>query len=47
MGHENVKTTLQLHARKTDDPGAILNVLDDTDENDDPEHDAADAVVLR
>ena len=32
MGHENVRTTLQLYVRKTDDPDAILGVLNDDDE---------------
>jgi hypothetical protein len=32
MGHENVRTTLQLYVRKTDDPDAILGVLNDHDE---------------
>jgi integrase len=29
MGHENVTTTLQLYVRRTEDPDAILGVLDD------------------
>jgi integrase len=32
MGHENVRTTLQLYVRKTDDLDAILGVLNDHDE---------------
>lgn len=35
MGHENVTTTLQLYVRKTEDPSAILNALDDDDPDDD------------
>jgi len=35
MGHENVTTTLQLYVRKTEDHGAILDVLNDQDPDDD------------
>jgi hypothetical protein len=34
MGHENVTTTLQLYVRKTEDHGAILDVLNDEDPDD-------------
>jgi integrase len=34
MGHENVTTTLQLYVRKTEDHGAILDVLNDQDPDD-------------
>jgi hypothetical protein len=37
MGHENVRTTLQLYVRKTEDPDAILGVLND--EPDEPDED--------
>jgi integrase len=34
MGHENVTTTLQLYVRKTEDPDAILGVLNDEQDED-------------
>jgi integrase len=34
MGHENVRTTLQLYVRKTEDPEAILGVLNDEPDED-------------
>jgi hypothetical protein len=35
MGHESITTTMQLYVRKTEDHDAILNVLDD-DEDEGP-----------
>jgi integrase len=33
MGHESITTTMQLYVRKTEDHEAILNVLDDDDDD--------------
>ncbi|MGH3517053.1 MAG: tyrosine-type recombinase/integrase [Haloechinothrix sp.] len=39
MGHENITTTMQLYVRRTEDHGAILDVLNNTD--DDPDEGGA------